>query len=114
MSSRLLTAAATLAAALLLTLGFSAGQALADVTAEDVATAKANLELVKSGEAKQVKCPFTGGPMNESKEVSVNDVDVNFCCGRCLAKAEQAEGDEQLVLLFGPTAFAKGFEKADD
>ena len=84
------------------------------VSEEDLEAAKANHEMVENGEAVQAKCPFTGGPMKDSKSVTVDGVEVKFCCGNCLAKAEAASGDAQMVLLFGPKAFKKGFEKKSE
>ena len=71
---------------------------------------KANLQLVQSGQLKQVKCPLTGRPMAADKSVEVAGVKVALCCGDCLAKATKASGDEQINLLFSDTS--KGFEAA--
>ncbi len=73
--------------------------------------AKANLQLVQSGQLKQVKCPLTGRPMADDKVVSVEGVKVKLCCGGCLAKAKKVEGDELIGLLFKNTS--KGFETAE-
>jgi len=72
--------------------------------------AKANLQLVQSGQLKQVKCPLTGRPMAEDKIVEVEGVKVSVCCGGCLAKTKKAEGDELIALLFKDTT--KGYEAA--
>ena len=71
---------------------------------------KANHQLVASKQAKQVKCPFTGGKLNPAATVSVAGTDVAFCCNNCKGKASKAEGDELLTLLFSDKAFEKGFE----
>ena len=71
---------------------------------------KANLQLVATKQAKQVKCPIAGRAVNESKTVKVDNVTVGLCCGGCKGKADSAEGDEKLALLFSDKAFAKGFE----
>ena len=71
---------------------------------------KANLQLVQTKQAKQEKCPLTGGPCKPENAVEVAGVKVAFCCGNCLAKAKKAEGDDQVALLFADKAFEKGFK----
>ena len=71
--------------------------------------AKANHQLVLTGQAKQNKCPIAGRPINKKMTVTVGGVKVGLCCGGCKAKATKAEGDAQVTLLFGDTAFEKGF-----
>lgn len=71
---------------------------------------KANAQLVLTKQAKQVKCPFSGKDIDESKTVKVAGVEVAFCCGNCQGKAEKAEGEKQLDMVFGESAFKKGFE----
>ncbi len=71
---------------------------------------KANLQLVQSGQLKQVKCPLTGKDCAADKSVQVEGVKVSFCCGNCLAKASKLAGDEQINLLFSDTS--KGFKPA--
>lgn len=70
--------------------------------------AKANLQLVATKQAKQEKCPFTGGKLNPATKITVNGADVCFCCNMCKGKAEKASGDEQVALIFGDAAFEKG------
>lgn len=72
--------------------------------------AKANHQLVLTGQAKQVKCPIAGRPVNEDKTVKVEGVKVAFCCGGCEGKAKKAEGEELVALVFSDKAFEKGFE----
>ncbi len=73
---------------------------------------KANLQLIQTGQLKQVKCPLTGRPMNDAKTVEVADgVTVAVCCNGCLGKAKKASGDELIVLLLSDTS--KGFEPAE-
>src|SRR5258708_5689674 len=61
---------------------------------------KANLQLVQSGQLKQVKCPLTGKDCAADKSVDVAGVKVGLCCGGCLAKAKKASGDDLVNLLF--------------
>ncbi|QDU36515.1 hypothetical protein Mal4_08010 [Maioricimonas rarisocia] len=73
--------------------------------------AKANHQLVLTEQAKPTgKCPLTGRPVDESKQVDVAGVEVSFCCGNCQGKAAKATGDEQITLVFANKAFNKGFE----
>ena len=72
--------------------------------------AKANLQLVQSGQLKQVKCPLTGRPVAADKSVEVEGVSVGLCCAGCQGKAKKASGDELITLLFKDTT--KGFEPA--
>ena len=71
---------------------------------------KANLQLIQSGQLKQVKCPLTGRPMAADKSVEIAGVKVALCCGNCLAKATKVSGDEQITLLLSDTS--KGYEAA--
>jgi hypothetical protein len=74
--------------------------------------AKANLQLVQSGQLKQVKCPLTGRPCAADKSVEVEGVAVGVCCNGCLGKAKKASGDELITLLF--TDISKGFKPAKE
>jgi YHS domain-containing protein len=74
--------------------------------------AKANLQLVVSGQFKLVKCPLEGYTLNPITAMEVGGVKVLFCCKGCknevrLAKSE----DERINLVFNDKAFKKGFEK---
>ena len=76
---------------------------------DKVVIAKANKQLVETKQAKQEKCPFTGGPLKT--ELVVAGAKIQFCCNNCKGKAEKMEGDEQVVALFGDEAFKKaGFK----
>ena len=41
--------------------------------------AKANAQLVQTGQAKQVKCPLKGKPVNKSHSITVAGVKIGFC-----------------------------------
>ena len=71
---------------------------------------KANHQLIQTKQAKQVKCPLSGGSVNAEQNVKVAGVKVGFCCGKCKAKVAGAEGDAQLELVFSEDAFKKGYE----
>jgi len=70
-------------------------------------TAKANYQLLQTAQIVQVACPFTGGDMNPDTATEIGTVKVAFCCENCQGKAQKAEGDEQLALIFGD--ISKGF-----
>jgi hypothetical protein len=72
--------------------------------------AKANEQLVLSGQATQVKCPLTGGAVKAETKTKVAGVEVQFCCNNCKGKVTAAKGDEQLALVLSDAAFKKGFE----
>ncbi|MEZ6093808.1 MAG: hypothetical protein R3C03_06170 [Pirellulaceae bacterium] len=74
--------------------------------------AKANQQLVATGQFVQKGCPMSGGKLNAEQTVSVGNAEVAFCCGGCKAKAEGAESDDaRVTMLFSKEAFEKGFEK---
>ncbi len=69
--------------------------------------AKANEQLVMTGQAKQVKCPLTGGKINPDTKTKVCGIDVCFCCAGCQGKVKKAPADKQCEMVF-----IKGFDKA--
>lgn len=74
---------------------------------------KANHQLIATGQAKQANCPLTGGEVDSGTEISVKGAKIAFCCNNCKGKAEKAEGDAQLEMLFSDKAFEKaGFKVA--
>ncbi|MEO8496409.1 MAG: hypothetical protein ABI614_15180 [Planctomycetota bacterium] len=80
---------------------------------DKLVAAKGNAQLIATGQAKQEKCVFTGGPLKTKLEVG--GATVQFCCDNCKGKAAKLEGDEQLIALFGDAAFEKGgFKVGDD
>jgi YHS domain-containing protein len=72
--------------------------------------AKANQQLVATGQATQVKCPLTGEDIDNSTQITFGGAKVAFCCDSCKGKAEKATGDEQVNLIFADKAFDKGFK----
>lgn len=71
---------------------------------------KANQQLVVTTQAKQIKCPLTGGKINPDTKIDVQGAEVAFCCNMCKGKVSDAKGAEQLELVFSDKAFEKGFE----
>ena len=76
-------------------------------------TSKANAQLVATAQAKQGKCPLSGGDLDKATEISVGGAKVQFCCNNCKGKVEKAQGDEQLNLVFSEDAFKKGDFKVE-
>ncbi|MFO1093487.1 MAG: hypothetical protein U0992_09270 [Planctomycetaceae bacterium] len=74
--------------------------------------AKANQQLVVTGQYKETKCPLSGGKLNTETAIDVSGTKVCFCCNNCKGKVEAKTGNEQLEMVFNDTAFGKGFEAA--
>jgi len=74
--------------------------------------AKANHQLIATGQAKQVKCPLAGRKVNPNTAIKVAGVKVAFCCNSCKGKAKKSRGDLQIRLIFADKAFDKGFKVA--
>ena len=71
--------------------------------------AKANHQLVATGQAKQTKCPFSGEDIDTNTKITVSGATISFCCDMCKAKAQESK--EQVELLFNDKAFEKaGFK----
>jgi YHS domain-containing protein len=70
----------------------------------------ANAQLASTKQAKQVKCPLSGQPIDAEKTVEVSGVKVAFCCENCQGKVADAKGDAQKELVFADAAFDKAFE----
>jgi YHS domain-containing protein len=68
--------------------------------------AKANLQLVVTGQARQTACPLMGKPVVSGKSVVVSGVKVDLCCNICMKKITKANPKEQIEMVFG-----KGFDK---
>lgn len=74
---------------------------------------KANQQLVKTAQYTQKGCPLSGEKVDTSTKVTLNGVDVCFCCKDCKGAYEKAEGDEaKAKMIFEDAAFDKGFELA--
>jgi YHS domain-containing protein len=70
----------------------------------------ANAQLVKTKQAKQVKCPISGHDIDKDQKAKVDGIEVFFCCGNCQGKVAKAEGKEQMEIVFSDKSFKKGFE----
>lgn len=71
--------------------------------------AKANHQLVVTGQAKQTACPLAGRKCDPSTAITIDGAKVCFCCNNCKGKATAASGDKQLELVFG-AKFDKAFK----
>ncbi len=75
--------------------------------------AKANEQLVGTGQAKQTACPISGRDVDPDMMAKVEGVEVRFCCAGCKGKVEKAaSSDEKRELVFSDKAFEKGFKVA--
>ena len=72
--------------------------------------AKANAQLVQTGQATQEKCPISGAKLNPEKIVEVAGVKVQFCCDNCPKKVTELKGDAQIDKVFNDATFAKAFK----
>ena len=70
--------------------------------------ARANLQLVVTGQAHQTACPLMGKPVVSGKSVMVSGVKVELCCNICKTKLTKAKPEEQLEMIFG-AGFDKGY-----
>src|ERR1051326_4097233 len=58
--------------------------------------AKANYQLYVTGQAKLVKCPFTGEKLNTDTKISVGGMPCCFCCEMCQGKVKDEKTDAQV------------------
>lgn len=81
-------------------------------TPEKFAT-QANRQLVQTHQYEQKTCPISGQKINPETMIKVDGTKVAFCCNKCKAKVEGAEGKEASELVFGEKTFAKNYKKAE-
>ena len=75
--------------------------------------AKANHQLIATGQVTQKACPFSGGEIKADKTVEFKGAKVAFCCDNCKGKAEKMSDDDKVANLFGEDAYTKAkFAKA--
>ncbi len=63
--------------------------------------AKANHQLVATGQFKQTACPISGKACKASFTSLVGGVQVAYCCKHCQAKVTGTEAKKQVALVFG-------------
>jgi YHS domain-containing protein len=71
--------------------------------------AKANLQLVATGQAEQIACPLSGRPTKAGTDLTVAGTIVKFCCNGCKGKVSKADEAAQVKLVYGK-GFDKGFK----
>lgn len=77
--------------------------------------AKANAQLVSTGQVEQGACPITGRDLNPAQKLTIAGIEINFCCPGCKGKVSKLEGDAQLNAVLSDKAFKKAkFAPADD
>jgi len=73
--------------------------------------AKANHQLLLTGQFVQKACPIAAKPVAEGKSVDLFGVTVGFCCAGCVGKVNKTEdAGEKVSMVFGEVAFSRGFE----
>ncbi len=72
--------------------------------------AKANLQLVVTGQAVQKTCPLTGNPTNASTAINVSGAKIAFCCNGCKGKVSKMKPSQQVKAIFADKVFDKNFE----
>ena len=70
--------------------------------------AKANHQLVLTGQFKLAQCPLKQKPLNTATKIEIGGKAVCFCCNGCKGKVTKAE--DKITLVFADAAFAKGFK----
>ena len=79
--------------------------------------AKANFQLVASGQYTQTACPVNKGKIHTAKakknlkKVTVSGMEVDLCCPGCLKKYNKAS--DKFALLFSDKGYEKGFSPID-
>ncbi len=70
---------------------------------------KANMQLVQTKQAKQVKCPITGKDVKDAV-AKVAGLEIGLCCNNCKGKIDKAEEGDKLAMVFSDKAFEKAFK----
>ncbi len=70
--------------------------------------AKANYQLVATGQFVQKACPVSGHDVAGDVTAQVGSLQVGLCCNQCKAKLDQAaELADKIGIAFGPDAFKR-------
>ena len=79
--------------------------------------AKANFQLVASGQYTQTACPVNKGKIHTAKakknlkKVTVSGMEVDLCCPGCLKKYNKT--NDKFALIFSDKGYEKGFASKD-
>ena len=72
----------------------------------------ANLQLVSTKQYSQTTvCVVSGRKIKSKKEVVVDGVSVDLCCGGCVKKVNKS--NNKVSMLFSDNSFDKGFSKTE-
>ena len=74
--------------------------------------AKANLQLVVTGQAVQTGCPLSGGKIDASTAIDVDGAKIAFCCNNCKGKISKMKPADQIKKIFADKVFDKNFKVA--
>ena len=72
--------------------------------------AKANLQLVVTGQAVQKGCPLSGGKTNPDTAIDIGGAKVAFCCNGCKGTVAKMKLGEQIKKVFSDEPFDKNFK----
>ncbi len=73
--------------------------------------AKANVQLIATGQAKQVNCVVrTNKKVNPAQSITASGVKVGFCCPGCKRKASGLAGAAQTSFLFNNKKFNAAYK----
>ena len=70
-------------------------------------SSKANYQLVSSGQYTQQSCPMTGKGIDKTKNITIGELNVAFCCNGCKSKTEAKK--DKAGFIFANTVFDKTF-----
>lgn len=71
----------------------------------------ANMQLVSSGQAKQIACPVTGEDIQPNNDLVIDGLTIRFCCIGCRGKvADEEQKEIRRYYVFGNNAFRRGFQ----
>ena len=71
---------------------------------------KLNHQLVATKQAEQLKCPISGGKLNEKAKTKVVGLEVAFCCKNCQGKVAKMKEKEAVEFVFNEKTFEKAFK----
>ena len=72
----------------------------------------ANFQLLATKQYSETNvCPVTGRKIKSKKEVVVDGVSVDLCCGGCVKKVNKS--NNKVSMLFSDNSFDKGFSKTE-
>lgn len=73
--------------------------------------AKARHQEVQTGQKKEAHCPITHKPFKDSVSLTIDGVEVKFCCNKCKGKVEKMTPKEQVAACFSAADCYEAAEK---